>query len=217
MASGLQLWSRKLEIDGTTKNCLSVTWLFWLLGWSLSSFSKRNCRGYRYAISTPLSIKGTWEPCMRSPMVIRALPQWLVHQRSRCWLYDLCSLVCKENNLSWRECSRQKQFLIFFLNLSVGEIPCRNMEEIQIKYWPKYQFSQQPQKRWEIPINWYLESVISIKYACSDLQQQFLDLSLCLSFLQWLLFVTAVVVVVSFYNIYLVGIAPKLPLKDSIP
>lgn len=120
MASGLQLWSRKLEIDGTTKNCLSVTWLFWLLGWSLSSFSKRNCRGYRYAISTPLSIKGTWEPCMRSPMVIRALPQWLVHQRSRCWLYDLCSLVCKENNLSWRECSRQKQFLIFFFKPLCG-------------------------------------------------------------------------------------------------
>lgn len=44
----------------------------------------------------------------------------------------------------------------------------------------------------------------------------FLDLSLCLSFLQWLLFVTAVVVVVSFCKTYHGGIAPKLPLKDSI-
>lgn len=37
-------------------------------------------------------------------------------------------------------------FNSFFLNLSVGEIAYRDMEEIQIKYWPKYQFSQQPQK-----------------------------------------------------------------------
>lgn len=139
---GLHFWSRKTEM-GTISRVASkhhVIISFFCFGYLLlflSSSILKKCRGYLYAVSISLSVKGKWESKSNTT---------LCHSGFCISLCDLRGLVCKENNLILAWILYIKVMLkVFFLSHSMGKIVYGYKERIQIKCWPKYHYSQQSQ------------------------------------------------------------------------
>ena len=117
-----------------------VWFLAALLIFPLSSFPKRKCSDHLCAVRVSLSMKGTWD-CNNNAMLCYS---GLCIKGHCCWLHDVHSLVCKENNLAWMLYTKAR-FFSRFSNLCIGEIVYRNTERIQIKYWPTYRYPKQSQ------------------------------------------------------------------------